>query len=141
MSRRRESDQNDRCPQTRCFRSKDDRYHCQSGNQHGCLTARVDRESALEQERREPSSANAADGGHCVNHKERKPHVGKSDSVRLEEKVRKPEQIEPPDRIGHELTDGKCPGLRVWYQLQPGNFGPGLRWFTANIVQFCFAYP
>src|SRR5215467_8699758 len=59
----------------------------------------------------------------------------------LQQKIRKPEQIEPPDWIGHEFTDGKCPCLRMWYQLQPRDFRCWLRRIAADIVQFRFFHP
>src|SRR5262249_31524381 len=42
-------------------------------------------------------------------------------SVSFIQKVRQPEKVNPPDRIGHELTEGEGPRLSVRYKFLPRN--------------------
>src|SRR5262249_13752931 len=112
-----------------------------SGNQHGDLAAGVYRPAAFDPERRQPSPANATDGRGLVDGDQWQPYLGEADSISLVEKIRCPKKKEPPDWVGHELTDGKGPSLAKRQQLKPGYLCSLFGWIAANIIQLRLAEP
>ena len=109
MRRRSETDQYDGYPKIRRLGRKDDRHDCQRANQHRHLPTRIDGPTALDQRRREPAAANAADVCHQINDDERWSEVFQIETVAFVQKVGQPEEVDPPDRIRHELRDARRP--------------------------------
>src|SRR5688572_14752215 len=59
----------------------------------------------------------------------------------LPEEIWYPIEIEPPDRVGHVLSDGESGRLTVRYQLHPGNFRSWcIRRVAVNVRKFTFRY-
>ena len=91
----------------------------QRAHQHRRLAARIDAPAALEQRRRQPAAADAADVGDEIDRDERRPDRAEVDAVVAVEKIRNPEEVEPPDRVGQELAERERPGLPVLQQPDP----------------------
>ena len=77
------------------------------------LRPALTRPAALDERRRQPAAADAADVGDEIDRDERRADGPQVDAVIAIEEVRDPEEVQPPDRIGQELADRKRPRLAV----------------------------
>ena len=59
----------------------------------------------------------------------------------LVQELAEPVEVEPPDGVGHELAEGKGPGLTVADELEPGNGGDRLRRIAADVVELRLRKP
>ena len=85
------------------------------------------RPAALDERRREPAAADAAHVGHEVDDHERQADGLQVEAVVAVQEVGDPEEVQPPDGVGHELADREGPGLAVGEQLAPGDGRDRLR--------------
>nr|GEU28092.1 hypothetical protein [Tanacetum cinerariifolium] len=67
----------------------------------------------------EPAAADGADHGHAVEHRQRHDDGVAFHAVLGRQVGGQPEQEEPPHAVGHELAEGKSPGLAILEQLEP----------------------
>src|SRR5438132_6853680 len=104
--------------------------------EHRGLTRPIDRPAALDQGAREPPSADRADIGHHVYNDERERDLRQPDSVPGVQEFREPVQVEPPDRIGQEVSRRDRPGLPEPEQADPRYTGVlGVGRVAANMCQ------
>src|SRR6185503_22572 len=136
VRRGRDADQNYRDPKIRRLCSKDYRHDRQRANQHRELAASVDGPTSLDQSRRKPAAADASHVCHKVDDDERRSKVFQTQAMSFVKKVRKPEEVHPPDRIGHELSDGKGPRLSMWQKPRPRHFNFGIWWIALDVLEF-----
>src|SRR5262249_42154170 len=88
----------------------------------GGFSRGVDGEAAMNQSRRDPAAADAAEIGDEIDGKDRKANFAEAESVFAMHVVGNPEKEEPPDRIGHEFSGGDGPRLAITEQREPRNF-------------------
>ncbi len=117
MRRGCQTNQADRCPQAADLRGEDNRHHAQRADEHRHFAPAIDPPSAFDQCRRQPAATNAADIGNQLDSYQWKAHGRKIQPVVLAQKIGNPEEVEPPDRIGHELANRKSPSLPMAHQL------------------------
>jgi hypothetical protein len=88
----------------------------------------------VQKRRRKPSAADAADAGSGVDDEQGQPHAAEVQSEIAAEKIRHPEQIDPPDRIGKELAQGDRPSLPRPEQSGPGHHCLQIRFLILRIA-------
>src|ERR1044072_3241551 len=135
MRGRRQADEPDRHPQIRRAHREDNRHHAQRADEHRRLASRANRPAPLYQIRREPTAPDAAHLRREIDDDERRPQSAQSDAVGLVQKLRQPEEEEPPDGVCEELADGEGPRLPVTQQTRPRNLRRGLFGVTPYIGQ------
>src|SRR5579883_1380570 len=116
--------QSDKCngrPESRDARREKDRHHPQSANEHRCFSSSVDTPAVRNEGRRQPASGNAADVCSKINRYQRQSDVKKCYAVSFVEEIRNPEQVKPPEWIGHELPESDRPHLPILQQRAPWN--------------------
>ena len=133
MRRGRQADDADGHPQIVRARGEHDRHDTQRADQHRGLAPRVHAPSTLDQRRGQPSARDAADIGDEVDRHDRRANPREIQAVVPEEEIGHPEQIQPPNRIGHELADREGPGLTMPQQPCPGNPRDVLRRIAADV--------
>ena len=126
VARRRQADQQHRHPRAVGLAREDHRGD-DAGEQTSMavLRAGFDRPAALDQRRRQPAAADAADVGDQVARSvSARIRRGPADAVFGCEEVGDPEQVEPPDRIGQELAERERPRSAGAEQRRPGSPWP-----------------
>ena len=91
------------------MRREHDRHDGQRADEHRALARAVHAPAALDEAARKPAAADAADVRDQIDRDQRRPEPGERETVLAVEKLRQPEQKEPPDRIGHELRRPRRP--------------------------------
>src|SRR5687767_8477610 len=136
MCRRSDTNENDCDPQIRSRRREHYRHDGECADQHRGLAALVYRPAALDQRTGNIAAADAADVGDDVDDREWDPEIFEIEAMLLVEKIRKPEQVDPPDRIGKKFSDGEGPRLPVREQASPRNSRGRFRRVALDIPEF-----
>ena len=98
-----------------------DGHHREGAHEHRGLARSVHAPALLDQGGRQPASPDAAHVGHEVDHDEGQPDGLQVEAVVAVEEIGDPEEVQPPDGVGHELADREGPGLAVGEELAPGD--------------------
>ena len=120
MGGRSERDEQDRGPHADVV-DEDDRDHADGTDAHRGLAGGVNGPASLDETTGDPAAADAADVRNQVDGNERQADILQVDAVLLVQESRNPEEIEPPDRVGHELADGEGPGLSELQEAEPAD--------------------
>ena len=99
------------------------------GNEEHRRHARLVNRHALFDERHGNAAAiNAADDGHAIDDERRHHDLLLGHVELLDQIIRQPEQVKPPDAVGHEFAEKEGPGLAVAKEPPPGNLRLCRRW-------------
>src|SRR5262245_43925268 len=137
MCRSGEADEQDGGPLAHAGGGEHDRDDAQRAQEHRKFSSTVGGPARMDEVRRDPSTADAPDVGDQINGDEWRPELRDSDAdvEFFVEEIGHPEEVEPPDGIGHELANGERPGLAMREQLGPGNFHDWIGRVAANVCQ------
>ena len=124
---RSERDEEHRGPHANVV-DEDDRNDADSADAHCGLARRIDRPAGLDEAGGDPPTADAADIRNQVDSHQWQSDVLEVDAVLLVEETRDPEEVEPPDRVGHELTNSKGPRLAELEQAEPTDLALLVGW-------------
>ena len=133
MGRGSQADEGNREPEVHDVGREHDRDDTERAAQHRLFSSGIHAPAALDQRRGEPAAPDAADIRRQIDGNQRRADVLEVEPIVLLQEVRYPVKVEPPDRIGEELAEGKGPGLAVRQQPGPRDPGGRLRRVAPNV--------
>src|SRR5208283_4088598 len=94
------------------------------------------------------AAVNAADDGYAIDDERRQDNLRFGHVELFDKIIRQPEQVEPPDAVGHELAKKERPGLAVAKELPPsqlpfvgGDIRDGNFLVALNVIEFGLGKP
>src|SRR6266404_8207336 len=114
---------------------KHNRRDADGAHEHRDLARGINGAAALNHRGRQPACGHTAGIGEQINHHEWRSDPRQGQAMLALQETRNPEEIEPPDRIGEELPDGKRPGLPERKQGKPFDFSRQDLRIAANVIE------